>query len=177
MGMRERWLAEGLEALRQSGAEGLRIDQLAKHLGVTKGSFYAHFDGKADYVRELCRYWRKQAAPMDVDRFFEAPGPLSNQLLLLSRYVERSERSRYDAAMRELGKVSEHAAEAVDAIDDERLEFSFEVFRRAGCGEAEARARGCLLYGWLLASVAIRGRLPQNVEAVCAVLSGEDAPA
>lgn len=168
--MRQRWLDEGLEALRRSGAEGLRIDGLAANLRVTKGSFYAHFDGKADYVAELCTYWREKAMPIEVDRFYEAPGPLSNRLLVLSRYVEASERSRYDAGMRELAKVYDCAAEAVQAVDDARLDFSFEVFRRAGFGEAEARARGSLLYGWLLTSVLVHGRLPQNVDGVCEVL-------
>ena len=174
MGMRQRWLDEGLEALRRSGAEGLRIDGLAANLRVTKGSFYAHFDGKADYVTELCTYWRDKAMPITVDRFYEAPGPLSNQLLVLSRDVEASERSRYDAGIRELAKTYDCALEAVRAVDDARLEFSFEVFRRAGFGESEAKSRGALLYGWLLASVLVHGRLPQNVDGVCVVLAGED---
>lgn len=173
-GMPQKWLDEGLEALRRSGTSGLRIDRLAERLGVTKGSFYAHFESKADYVDQLCSYWRGRAAPIDVDLFYEAPGPLSNQLLVLSKYVEQSERSRHDAGMRELAKEYDGAAEAVAIIDDARLEFSFDVFRRAGFREAEAKARGCLLYGWLLASVLVHGRLPENVDEVCRVL-GEGA--
>ncbi len=170
MRMVQRWLDIGLETLREHGTTGLRIDRLARQLGVTKGSFYAHFSSKNDYLTALCEHWRHQAMPMDLDRFSEAPGTLADQLLTLSRYVERSERARYDFAMREMAKVNGCAAEAVAAVARARLAFSFDVFRRAGFGEDEARARGCLLYGWLLASVLIQGALAEDVPEVCRVL-------
>ncbi len=170
MGMRERWLAEGLEALRASGTEALRIDGLAERLEVTKGSFYAHFDSKAAYLDALSEHWREQTMPIEVDLFLETPGTLAEKLLTLARYVDRSERVRYDMAIRELGKINECAAEAIESVSRARLEFSFEVFRRAGFEEAEARARGHLLSGWLLASVLIEGKLPKAVAEICRVL-------
>lgn len=168
---RERWLQEGLEALREGGTEAIRIDGLAKRLDVTKGSFYAHFGSKDEFLTAICEYWREKAMPMEVDRFFEVPGTLPEKLLALSKYVEGSERSRYDAAMRDLAKINDCAAQAIQTIGQARLEFSFEVFRRAGFDEAEARARGHLLSGWLLASVLIRGELPPEVQEVCRVLA------
>ncbi len=170
MRMVQRWMDLGLETLRENGTTGLRIDRLARQLGVTKGSFYAHFSSKNDYLTALCEHWRHQTMPMDVDRFFEAPGSLADKLLTLSKYVARSERARYDLAMREMAKVNGCAAEAVTAVAGARLAFSFEVFRRAGFEEDEARARGCLLYSWFLASVLIEGGLSEDVAEVCRVL-------
>ena len=170
MGMRERWLEIGLEALWERGTEALRIDGLAERLEVTKGSFYAHFDGKPAYLTALCEHWRDHAMPIEVDLFYETPGTLPEKLLALARYVDRSERVRYDTAIRELGKINECAAEAIESVSRARLEFSFEVFRRAGFEEAEARARGHLLSGWLLASVLIEGKLPDEVAEICQVL-------
>ncbi len=54
------WLAKGLTLLAASGPEALTIDQLCRHLGVTKGSFYHHFSGREDYLHALIRYWREQ---------------------------------------------------------------------------------------------------------------------
>ncbi len=170
--MRERWLAEGLEALRESGTEALRIDGLAERLEVTKGSFYAHFDSKAAYLTAISEHWRGQAMPIEVDRFYETPGTLPEKLLALIRYVDRSERVRYDNAIRELGKINKCAADAIETVSRARLEFSFDVFRQAGFEEAEARARGHLLSGWLLASVLIEEELPDEVTEVCQVLGG-----
>ncbi len=170
MRMQQRWLDLGLETLRENGTTGLKIDRLARQLGVTKGSFYAHFSSKNGYLTALSEHWRHRATPMVVDRFFEAPGTLADKLLMLCTYVERSERARYDFAMGEMAKVNDCAADAVAAVARARLAFSFEVFRRAGFEEDEARARGCLLYGWLLASMVIEGGLSDDVEKVCRVL-------
>jgi len=39
---KESWLALALEVLSQEGRAKIQIEYLAKKLGVTKGSFYAH---------------------------------------------------------------------------------------------------------------------------------------
>jgi AcrR family transcriptional regulator len=47
------WLQAGLAALAEEGANGLRIDRLCRHLGVSKGSFHHHFAGAGDFKRSL----------------------------------------------------------------------------------------------------------------------------
>ena len=54
---REAWLAEALEALAEDPAH-LRVDQLAQRLGVSKGSFYWHFENREAFVCALAQYWR-----------------------------------------------------------------------------------------------------------------------
>src|SRR3954451_5179052 len=63
MGMKDRWLDEGMVVLAELGAAGIRVDSIAARLGVTKGSFHHHFDGVADYHRSLCA--RYEADSMD----------------------------------------------------------------------------------------------------------------
>ncbi|MCZ6509047.1 MAG: TetR/AcrR family transcriptional regulator [Alphaproteobacteria bacterium] len=36
-------MSEALEVLRESGIDHVKVEPLAKRLGVTKGSFYLHF--------------------------------------------------------------------------------------------------------------------------------------
>lgn len=50
-------LNEGLSHLCELGIETLTIDNLCKRLGVTKGSFYHHFQGRMDYLRQLLEHW------------------------------------------------------------------------------------------------------------------------
>jgi AcrR family transcriptional regulator len=50
---RSDWLQAGLAALAEEGANGLRIDRLCRHLGVSKGSFHHHFAGAGDFKRSL----------------------------------------------------------------------------------------------------------------------------
>ena len=51
------WARAGLEALADSGIEGIRVDPLAKRLGVTKGSFYWHFKGRDELLDAMVRFW------------------------------------------------------------------------------------------------------------------------
>ena len=53
------WLDEGLEVLAQSGLPGVRIETLARRLGVTKGSFYHHFVDLGDYRRALLGHYEQ----------------------------------------------------------------------------------------------------------------------
>ncbi len=59
-GSKQAWLDEVLRTLADEGAPALRIDRLAGGLGLSKGSFYHHFDGMAGYKDALLtlRHWR-----------------------------------------------------------------------------------------------------------------------
>ncbi|HYP55470.1 MAG TPA: helix-turn-helix domain-containing protein, partial [Solirubrobacterales bacterium] len=43
---RTAWVEEGLRALATGGPDAVRVEALARALGVTKGGFYWHFDGR-----------------------------------------------------------------------------------------------------------------------------------
>lgn len=53
------WLDEGLEVLALNGLPGVRIETLARRLGVTKGSFYHHFVDLGDYRRALLGHYEQ----------------------------------------------------------------------------------------------------------------------
>jgi AcrR family transcriptional regulator len=52
------WLTAGLGLIRGGDPRRLTIDGLARELGLTKGSFYHHFTGMADYRRRLLGHYR-----------------------------------------------------------------------------------------------------------------------
>lgn len=51
------WLDAGLAALGTHGLAGVRIRSLCQDLAVTTGSFYHHFEGRADFLAALTDYW------------------------------------------------------------------------------------------------------------------------
>ena len=53
MPTRSDWIQAGLAALADNGPDGLRIDRLCRHLGVSKGSFHHHFAGAGDFKQTL----------------------------------------------------------------------------------------------------------------------------
>ena len=53
MPTRSDWIQAGLVAVADNGPDGLRIDRLCRHLGVSKGSFHHHFAGAGDFKQTL----------------------------------------------------------------------------------------------------------------------------
>ena len=47
-------------ALLHRGADGVRVEVLARELGVTKGSFYWHFRDRADLLEALLVEWEEE---------------------------------------------------------------------------------------------------------------------
>ena len=54
---REKWLMRALDILAEEHNALLRIDDLVKRMGVTKGSFYWHFKDRDDFLTQLLDYW------------------------------------------------------------------------------------------------------------------------
>src|SRR6476660_892769 len=54
------WIRKGFKVLNDEGYDAIKIDHLCHKFGVTKGSFYHHFDSIADYEEDLLKYWEKE---------------------------------------------------------------------------------------------------------------------
>lgn len=58
---RERWVEEGLTVLAEGGVDAVRIEVLAKRLGVTKGGFYGHFKDRESLLQQMLATWEREA--------------------------------------------------------------------------------------------------------------------
>src|ERR1700733_9028815 len=57
---RKRWIEEGLRALAAGGPEAVRIEPLARRLGVTRGGFYHQFADRAALLGEMLDSWERR---------------------------------------------------------------------------------------------------------------------
>jgi AcrR family transcriptional regulator len=59
-----------MELLAEDGPRALTVSGLCSRLGVTKGSFYHHFDGRPQFVGELVEFWtdRQSSRLIEVSR-------------------------------------------------------------------------------------------------------------
>src|SRR3954452_21997232 len=84
---RSTWVDEGLRALAAGGPDAVRIEPLARKLGVTRGGFYWHFDDRRTLLEEMLDAWER-AGVDDVIERLEAEGAGDDARAKLLRLFE-----------------------------------------------------------------------------------------
>ncbi len=145
---RDAWLQRGLEVLRDEGIFGVRVERLARDLGVTKGSFYWHFDNRDDLFESLLEFWvRAYNDPVILHESFGELAP-DQGLVALTMMIREQRLDRFELAMRSWADHDDRAAGAVKRVYEQRQAFIRGFFTRLGFrgGEADARTRLMLCY-------------------------------
>ena len=65
---RSRWIEEGLRALAAGGPDAVRVEALARALGVTKGGFYGHFADRNALLEEMLDTWERRSTQEVIER-------------------------------------------------------------------------------------------------------------
>jgi len=150
---RKDWIKTGLAVLAESGVEAVRVEQLAKQMKVTKGSFYWHFKDRRELLDAILAEWVeidtngiiKQVNQIDADpkmkllRLFEL-AIADNGLLpgLTDGSLEN--------AIRAWATKDPEVAALMAQIDQQRLHYTKDLFIEIGFSESEALVRARLAY-------------------------------
>ena len=140
---RDEFLARSLDLLSEEGDENLRVDRLVGQLGVTKGSFYSHFENRAEFVRSLTDYWVRTSTQLviaDVETMEGGPG---DRLFSLMRRLSGQDLTSQDLAVRTWASHEPEVASAVEKVDRMRLTFVRGLLQEMGFDgdELETRTR------------------------------------
>ena len=149
---RTEWIAGAIETLADEGMAGMRVEALAKRLGVTKGSFYWHFKDRQDLVTAVLHTW-KEGRIRDIDKQSSASeGQQGNQLMLIID-VYSTNRNRkgisIELAVRDWARRDAQAHAVVEEVDTYRLECTRKLFVACGFTDHEAKSRSLLLYAYV----------------------------
>lgn len=72
---RDDWVEGALTAIAAGGLAALSVERLAKQLGATKGSFYWHFEDRADLIRAALAEWELRDTDRVIERASEIADP------------------------------------------------------------------------------------------------------
>src|SRR5829696_142998 len=108
---RGKWIEEGLRALAAGGPEAVRIDPLAKNLGVTRGGFYWHFEDRAALLEEMLDAWERRGIDEAIERVEEGGGDAREKLRrLFALAVSSRDLLKIDLAVRDWARRDEAVA-------------------------------------------------------------------
>jgi len=150
---RETWAAAALEALSHHGVEAVAIEPVAKRLGVTKGSFYWHFENRAELLRAALELWARRGTTDIIEALTNVADPVERLRQLFQRVSGAAKGSPSHAA---LASTDDPAVkETLQRVASARLAFLSQCYQDIGLKKKVARRRALLAYATYLGTVQI----------------------
>lgn len=145
---REQWIAAALEVLISRGVERVKVLPLAGKLGVTRGSFYWHFNNRKDLLDSLLEFWNRKNTRGIIEQAAQGGSSIIDSVLSVFEIWTNEDKfdPKLDFAVREWARRSTRVRTVVEQADAERVEALKQMFLRAGVPDAEAFIRARVLY-------------------------------
>ena len=141
------WVEAALRALAAGGPDAVRIEPLAKELGVTKGGFYWHFADRPALLEEMLDTWERVSIDEAIERVEREGGDARDRLGRLFALASAGDELarlvlRTDLAVRDWARRDPAVAARLRRVDNRRMEYLRSLF--AGfCPDADdVEARG-----------------------------------
>lgn len=125
---KEDWIALGLETLSAKGCDAVKLEAICTAAGMTRGSFYHHFEDHERFLTELARHWLK-AQTVDVASAADPAASPDMQNAALTRAVMEID-YRLELGMRELGRRLPEIGEIIKQADGIRLDVVSGLYQR-----------------------------------------------
>ena len=145
---RKAWLDLALRILGEEGLAGVRVERLARDLGVTKGSFYWHFVDRADLLENMLKYWADEFTGNLIEYLEAQVGDPAERLRMVMTTVDEQKLGQFDLAIRAWADHDPLAAAVVRRVYRARLNFIRGIFSEMGFtgDELEMRTRTVVVY-------------------------------
>jgi AcrR family transcriptional regulator len=143
------WLVEGLRVLGELGATALTIDALTGRLGVTKGSFYHHFQHYHNYKEQLLTFFEEVTLHIIAQTEQE---PTSTRKIARLLELATREVPTVEVAVRAWALQDEQVRRYQERIDQRRMDYLTALFAPITGDKARARFLAHLYYALYIGS-------------------------
>lgn len=149
---RAEWIEAALLALTEGGVAAVRVDVLAKRLGITRGSFYWYFKDRDALLGAALEAWEHAATTEIIDEVRGVTAPGARLSGLFTRALAPDSYARLEPA---LAADAGHplVAPVLRRVTARRVDFIAEVYADAGYEPDRARRQAVVAYatytGWL----------------------------
>jgi AcrR family transcriptional regulator len=142
---RSAWIDAGLEALSAGGPDAVRVERLARALGVTKGGFYWHFDDRGDLLDAMLDAWEHTVIDDVIDQVEGSRGDARDKLRRLFALAgSRRDLVDVELAIRDWARRDDAAARRLRRVDNRRIAYLRSQFREI-CPDADEVEVRCML--------------------------------
>ena len=141
-----KWIEEGLRALAAGGPDAVRVEALARALGVTKGGFYNHFDDRPALLDEMLDAWERLVIDQVIERVEAEGGDARAKLrrLFAVGSSHAGDLLRIELAVRDWARRDRNVGKRLKRIDNRRIDYLRSLFEGFCADEDEVEVR-CLI--------------------------------
>jgi AcrR family transcriptional regulator len=139
------WAEAALQLIAEKGVAGLRVDALARRLGVTKGSFYWHFAGRAELLAAALSRWEQRTTAETIKGLSAVTDPRQRLTLMLDA---ASQPPRAHSLYAALGEAALEPAvqQALKRVAFARIRYLESCYRELGLPQGEAESKALFAY-------------------------------
>jgi AcrR family transcriptional regulator len=120
---RHRWIEEGLRTLAAGGPDAVRIESLARALGVSKGGFYGYFDDRRALLDEMLDTWEGRSTEDVIDRVEHEGGDAMARARRAAELTFSEELLPIDLAVRDWSRRDPAVADRLRRVDNFRMDY------------------------------------------------------
>ena len=144
---RDRWIEQGLQALATGGPDAVRVEALAKELGVTKGGFYGSFADRDALLEAMLDTWERESTDEVLDRVEQQGRDPRTRIRRAGVLTFSSDRLLpIDLAVRDWARRDEAVAERLRRVDNRRMALLREMIGTFCPDPDEVEARSLLAF-------------------------------
>jgi AcrR family transcriptional regulator len=151
------WIEAAMRALAAGGPDAVRVEALAKELGVSKGGFYWHFDDRRALIEETLDSWEKSGTEdviAMVDGGSDEPRAKLRRLFELAPSAK--ELFAVELALRDWSRRDRDVAARLRRVDDRRMAYLRSLFEQFLEDEKDVEARTMLTYSLFVGAYFVR---------------------
>ncbi|MEM9797510.1 MAG: TetR/AcrR family transcriptional regulator [Pseudomonadota bacterium] len=143
------WVDAAYAAFEAGGVTAVRVDPLAKSMGITRGSFYWHFKDRGALLRAVIARWDTINTDEAIAENEAQGGTPADRLLRLLRSCATDD-GRFEMGIRAWAAEDEEVRRRVAGIDTRRLNYMADLIEQTGVERETALKRARVGYvAWL----------------------------
>jgi AcrR family transcriptional regulator len=144
---RETWIDEGLRVLATKSVDAVRVEVLAKALGVTKGGFYGYFADREALLTAMLDTWEREAVDNVLEQIAQTGGSALDKAQLAGRLTFSDDRLLpIDLAIRDWARRDGAVAERLRRVDNRRMDLLRDALATVCSDPDEIEARSLLAF-------------------------------
>ena len=146
------WINQGLQAVATGGPDAVRVEAIAKSLGVTKGGFYGYFGDRDALLQAILDAWEQASVDDVLARVEDEGGEIGARMRRAGALTFSGRLLLVDLAVRDWARRDCAVAERLRRVDNQRMEYLRAGFSTICDDPADVEARSLLAFSAAIAN-------------------------